>query len=188
MTTIPRATKIMILRHAEKPVDSGSKGVSSSGEEDPESLIIQGWVRAGALACLLAPTSKAIQNPELAQPQFLYASGIGKHDNSSRPQQTITPLNERLGLSINTDYLKGHENAMVANALACDGVVLICWQHQEIPKIANQIVDNVTTVPQQWLENRFDLIWVFDLNPTSGRYSFKQVPQCLLALDLSTPM
>ncbi|MBW4586150.1 hypothetical protein G7B40_024780 [Aetokthonos hydrillicola Thurmond2011] len=84
--------------------------------------------------------------------------------------------------------MKGQENVMVANALACDGVVLICWEHHEIPNIANQIVDNATTVPQEWSGNRFDLIWVFDLDPTSGRYSFKQVPLCLLAGDLSTPM
>ncbi|SRR5579883_2039876 len=188
MSTIPQATKIMLIRHAEKPVDSGPKGVLSSGEEDLESLIVQGWVRAGALACLLAQASETIQNPELAQPQFLYASGIGRHSNSRRPQQTITPLSEKLRLSINTNYLKGQENEMVANALTCDGVVLICWEHQEIPSIANQILGNATTVPQQWLGSRFDLIWVFDLNPTSGRYSFKQVPQYLLAGDLSTPM
>lgn len=186
MPTKPKATKIMVIRHAEKPVDTDSKGVLSSGEEDPESLIVQGWIRAGALACLLAPAREPIQNPDLAQPQFLYASEIGRHSNSKRPQQTITPLSEKLSLSINTDYLKGLEKEMVANALTCDGVVLICWEHQDIPTIANQILGNATTAPQQWLGSRFDLIWIFDLNPTSGTYSFKQVPQCLLKGDLST--
>ena len=49
-------SKIMIIRHAEKPPDSGGPfGVTAGGEKDAESLIIQGWQRAGALACLFAP-------------------------------------------------------------------------------------------------------------------------------------
>ncbi len=184
---MPNAIKIMVIRHAEKPADSGLfYGVLTTGEQNRESLIVQGWERAGALACFFAPTNGILQNSDLAKPQFLYASGIGKHSNSLRPQETVTPLSAKLGLNININYLKGQETALVKNALTCDGVVLICWEHQNIPTIANQILGNTTTAPQSWPGNRFDLVWVFDFNSTSGNYNFNQSPQFLLAGDSPT--
>jgi hypothetical protein len=185
--TTPTATKIMVIRHAEKPADSGSPfGVTTAGEQDAESLIVQGWQRAGALATLFAPSRGPLQSPELAIPQFLYASGIAKHSSSLRPQETITPLRDKLSLSINTTYLKGDEQAMVDDAVSQSGIVLICWEHQAVPEIANFILGNNTTVPQKWPGDRFDLVWVFDLNSSNSQYGFTQVPQLLLAGDSNT--
>ena len=181
---MPNPTKIMVIRHAEKPASSGTPyGVKPDGKNDPESLIVDGWQRAGALACFFAPAYGPLQNPELAKPQFLYASGIGHHSHSERPQETITPLSAKLNLKIDTGYLKDDYSSMVKNALSCDGVVLICWEHQDIPKIANQILGNSTTAPQKWPGDRFDVVWVFDWDASAGAYSFAQVPQCLLAGD-----
>jgi hypothetical protein len=180
-------TKIMVIRHAEKPAASGSPhGVSPNGKEDPESLTVQGWQRAGALAVLFAPTHGALQNTGLAVPQVLFASQVTKHSSSERPQQTITPLCDKLGLKINTDYAKDDWSAMVNEALKSEGVVLICWEHQDIPSIANQILGNKTTAPQQWPGNRFDVVWVFDRK--AGAYEFNQVPQSLLAGDSPDPI
>jgi len=179
-------TKIMVIRHAEKPAKSGSPlGVSTDGNKDSESLIVDGWQRAGGLACFFAPTSGPLQNSKLANPQFLYASGIAHHSHSKRPQETITPLSNKLNLTINTQYLKEDYESMVESALKCDGVVLICWEHQDIPAIANQILNNTTTSPQNWPGDRFDLVWVFDWDPATNAYTFNQVPQCLLAADSS---
>jgi hypothetical protein len=61
--------------------------------------------------------------------------------------------------------------------------VLIAWQHEASPAIANQILGNDTTAPQKWPGSRFDLVWVFDLDAGSGTYTFTQVPQLLLAGD-----
>ncbi len=177
-------TKIMIVRHAEKPADvPPPQGVDIDGNADPESLIPQGWQRAGALACLFAPSRGPLQAPELATPQSLFATGVGHHSHSLRPQETIAPTARKLGLAIDTSNLKGDETAVAQAAMACGGVALIAWQHQDIPTIANAIVGNDSTVPQQWPGDRFDLVWVFDLQP-GGTYSFTQVPQLLLAGDL----
>ena len=72
--------------------------------------------------------------------------------------------------------------------MACGGVALISWQHEDIPAIANIILGNSTTVPQQWQGDRFDIVWVFDLDQSSSSYSFKQVPQRLFAGDSPSPI
>jgi hypothetical protein len=183
----PNATKIMIIRHGEKPAASGSPfGVAIDGSQDSESLIVQGWQRAGALTTLFAPSRGPVQSPELATPQFLYASGIAKHSSSKRPQETITPLQQKISVAIDTGFLKGDEAAMADDAASQNGIVLICWEHEAIPAIANQILGNNTIVPQTWPGDRFDLVWVFDLNASTGQYSFTQVPQLLLAGDQDT--
>jgi hypothetical protein len=40
--------------------------------------------------------------PVLAQPKTIFASGIGKHSNSLRPQHTALDLATVLGLSLQT--------------------------------------------------------------------------------------
>lgn len=95
---------------------------------------------------------------------------VGSH--SQRPIQTVTPMAAALGLTPVTAHTKGEERALVADALNWDGVVLICWQHENIPAIGNLIVGNSTTVPQNWPEDCYDLIWVFDRTGVS--WGFRQ--------------
>jgi hypothetical protein len=188
MAAVPTTKKIMIIRHAEKPPASGEVfGVTAEGDQDAESLIIQGWQRAGALACLFAPTHGPLQNPELATPQFLLASDSKSGGGSERPVETITPLASKLGLTPKTHH-KSDIDKVAADAMAGGGTTLICWQHEDIPSISNVIVGNQTTVPQKWPGERFDIVWVFDLDIASNSYSFSQVPQCLLAGDSPEPI
>jgi hypothetical protein len=188
MATAPKTTKIMIIRHAEKPPASGAPfGVTADGNQDAESLIIQGWQRAGALACLFAPTDGPLQNAELATPTFLFASESKTGGGSKRPIETITPLASKLALPITT-HKKTSIDKVAADAIACGGTALISWQHEDVPAIANIILGNDTTVPQQWPGNRFDVVWVFDLDPSSNAYSFSQVPQSLLSGDSPDPI
>jgi hypothetical protein len=191
MSNTPTTTKIMIIRHAEKPYTNtdGKQylGVTPSGKDDKEALIVQGWQRAGALAVLFSPFNKALQNPALATPQILYASVPGTESKSKRPVETITPLSELLNVTINENYGSTDYTAMVADAQQQNGTVLIAWQHQHIPAIANSILGN-ESAPQKWPGDRFDLVWVFDLDPSTGQYALTQVPQNLLAGDLNTPI
>lgn len=186
---MPAATKIMIVRHAEKPATRGSPhGIAIDGKEDKESLIPLGWQRAGALAPFFAPSDGQFTSPLIVSPQKLFASGVGKHSNSLRPQETITPTAQKLGLTIDTSFLKGQEPALAKALVQVVGVVLVAWEHQNIPKIANAILGNATTVPQKWPGDRFDLVWVFDLQAATGKYAFSQVPQLLLAGDRPSPI
>lgn len=59
--TKPRATKVMIIRHADKPPEPPKEpppfGVTREGTQDEQALIVRGWQRAGALASFFDPAS-----------------------------------------------------------------------------------------------------------------------------------
>lgn len=206
----PVATKIMIIRHGEKPPEPPKHkpppfGVTDGGAHDGASLVVRGWQRAGALATFFAPQpGQPFGNPHIATPQFAYASKIetkgskptdkkGKKigSTSRRPQETITPLLDKLGGAVTSDFSidKGEEKSLAKAAAACAGVVLICWEHQSITSITKRLpVDPKTPVPESWPvdtrgKGRFDVVWVFDLEQGAGLYSFTQVSQNLLAGD-----
>jgi len=180
------ATKIMIIRHAEKPADDGSiAGVSQAGLQDPEELAVRGWQRSGALIGLFAPPKRAFASPLLATPDVIFASGVAKHSNSLRPQHTVLALADFIGQQLDLSHTKGEENLLVANVRSKNGNILIAWEHEAIPEIANQITGDRTTCPQKWPEERFDLVWVFDWGLAASRWRFEQVPQMLLPGDSS---
>lgn len=184
-----RATKIMLLRHAEKPAkDAAPYGVTAEGERSKESLEIRGWQRAGALATLLAPANGHFQHPSLAKPQFLFASKPVRRKGSQRSLETITPLAQKLAIRINSGFQRSDYASMIEEVVSCNGVALICWQREYIPQIAAHILRHNKIAPAVWPEDCFDMIWVFDLVRSSSKYTFKQVPQKLLGGDLKTPI
>ncbi|WP_206956553.1 hypothetical protein [Trinickia acidisoli] len=177
-------TKIMLIRHAEKPTGNIG-GVSPDGTADAADLIVQGWQRAGALVGLFDPPAGKGCRAGLATPQHVFASGIGKHSNSLRPQHTITPLSAKLGIEIDTQYLKGDEAKLASAITEVGGVVLVAWEHQNIPAIAAAIFPG-GPYPSSWPDPRFDLVWVFDRVSGSNAWAFSQVPQLLLVGDQSS--
>jgi len=187
------ATKIMIIRHAEKPTTTPpppTNGVTITGSPDKDSLIPQGWQRAGALVALFAPSRGPLQSSELATPQFIYATSTSDVEGN-RPEETITPLAAKLGLTPNKSFANSQEQAAAASAMSCNGIVLICWPHGKIPKLASYIPlssNNKNPVPQSWPSDRFDVVFVFDLDTSAGGYIFSQVPQLLLSVDSPNPI
>ena len=75
------SARILLMRHAEKPLDP----------RDPE-LSDAGKARADALARYIPQ--------DVAKPDFLFAPAASKY--SVRPIQTLTPLSERFSLPLNT--------------------------------------------------------------------------------------
>ncbi len=185
------ASKLMLIRHAEKPIAASApnpayNGIDVYGNPDKDSLIPQGWQRAGALIKLFTSESGP-----LPAPQFLFAPNQFGNGTSKRPYETITPLSQKLGISINppqAQYSKGDYVAMLTAATSCNGTVLIAWEHGEIPDLAAWILQNTNITVPKWPGSRFDIVWVFDLDASSGTYSFNQAPQLLLAGDLATPI
>jgi hypothetical protein len=111
-------------------------------------------------------------------------------------------LAAKLGLTIDTTHRKSHYAEMVAAALACDGAVLVAWQHEDIalktrvgdPGISHEILKQTGTaqtfnVPANWptgpVGARYDLVFLFDRPSGSGPIiGFMLFPQQLLANDL----
>lgn len=179
----------MLIRHAEKPDRDGEPfGVTEKGQRNKEALAVRGWQRAGALATLFAPTNANFQHSALARPKFLFASKPLRRKGSRRPIQTIRPLAHKLEIDINSNFQRADYESMLQDVFSCKGVVLVCWQREYIPQIASYILGGGSKVPADWPEDRYDMVWVFDLNGSSGRYTFKQVPQTLLSCDLGTPI
>ena len=120
-TVTPAATKIMLIRHAEKPQSNPPlQGVDINGEPDNESLIVLGWQRAGALVVYFAPSLGPFQNSEIETPQFIYASNVTSGSDSKRPQETVTPLIDKLGsgnVTVKLQLCEGKEAGK-----ACRGV------------------------------------------------------------------
>jgi len=192
-------TKIMIIRPAEKPLLTQTpnvNGVNVDGDIDQDSLIVQGWQRAGALAVLFAPSRGSLQDPNLATPNFIYACSASNSDEVNRPEETVTPLIAKLTtpggtLMTNMDFEKDNVVGVAASVLGCWGGLLISWPHGKIPNLANQIPlsPNSPPVPQgKWPSDRFDVVWVFDYDSSSGKYTFSQIPQLLLAGDSPEPL
>jgi hypothetical protein len=89
------ATKIIVIRHAEKP--SGYNGTQYAGVNNlgtvagcagAKHLVTLGWERAGALITLFA-APWGPKTPLLATPQFLFASDpIAKQDDWRRRSES----------------------------------------------------------------------------------------------------
>ena len=189
-------SKIMIIRHAEKPPKPPNKigpwdvladGQSGSGK----SLIVQGWQRAGALNAFFAPYQTRPSNSAIATPDYIYAAN--PEGESQRPWETVTPLAAWLKYEqgtpqFNTDFNIGSDEAkMVQSVLTLSGTVLICWEHDNImPNIMQAInaaipIANYALIPAAW-PGVFYLVWVLDLNGSS--YTWSSHNQNLVAGDL----
>ena len=173
------ATKIMVIRHAEKPTDK-DQGVDQKGNEDKRNLIVRGWQRAGALASFFAKPSDAKSGIE--RPATIFATAPAEGSESKRPLHTVGPLAELLNLTVNSTIAEGAEDKLVKDAIAANGVVLIAWHHEKIPAIANLILQN-QTAPQKWPGDRFDVVWIFSHDNANASWKFSQAPQLLLAGD-----
>ena len=177
------------MRHAEKPAkDDAPFGVTIDGERNKESLEVRGWQRAGALVELFAPANGRPSNALLTRPKFLFASKPLRHKGSRRPTETVFPLAQKLGIKVAAHWERSELENMLEEVLGCRGPVLICWQREYIPLIAALILGTKAGVPAIWPEDRFDIIWVFDLNRSTGKYRIKQVPQKLLDGDRPAPI
>ena len=180
---------ISLIRHAEKQLGDGPPyGVSADGRLDPESLTPRGWQRAGALVGLFTPRADRHDAAILPTPAHLFASEVGPHSHSQRPLETLLPLSERLGLPLDEPFLRDDLDKLVEAIRACNGDVLVAWEHTRLPLIATRLVGDGSGVPQIWPDDRFDLVWVFEPGSTGGSRRLRQVPQLLLAGDRAEPI
>ncbi len=177
---------VVIVRHAEKEIAGKAPfGVTVDGVRDSESLTPRGWQRAGALIGLFVPRSEDAPWPVAPTPRHLFACRVGSDNaDSRRPLETLQPLSERLGLAVDERFFRTQLEEVAAAILACDGVVLVAWEHKMIPLLAASLKEGPGGIPPEWPDDRFDVAWVLEPEEDTGGYAFRQVPQLLLAGDL----
>jgi hypothetical protein len=178
---------LLLIRHGEKPV-KGCQGVDEQGKANPDGLIPRGWERAGALATLFAPNGTTLRST-LPTPGGLVSPRYS--DLVHRPYLTLIPLSRRLNITITTDHeVDDHPEKVAKSLLSTDSaVVLVCWEHDHLVKIAGAIaaavpMANPAEVPTSWPDDRFDVIWRFDLGEHARNWTFSSLDQQLLAGDL----
>ncbi|HEY0184247.1 MAG TPA: hypothetical protein VGC09_15665 [Rhodopila sp.] len=181
------AIEILLLRHAEKPGDpDAGPGLTPDGREDEKSLTVRGWQRAGALAGCLA--RNALSRPRLPAPDRIYASAFregGGH--SRRPEQTVLPLAQALGLQVDLTWALHQEAAFGAALAASLGTALVCWQHQGLADLARAVAapQTISDLPAgwSWPPDRYDVIWSMRREAPGEPWRFTQYCQSLLAGD-----
>lgn len=191
-------SKIMIIRHGEKPPNHPGKTGPFDVQEDGQSgggksLIVIGWQRAGALNAFFAPYKGAPTKKHIAKPDHIYAAD--PKGESKRPWETVVPLAAWLDYQQNTPQFNtsfdigGGEPALVQSVLGLDGTVLICWEHDNImPNIVGAInksvpISNYSSIPSAW-PDVFYLVWIFNLDSKGTSYEWHEVRQDLMVGDV----
>lgn len=181
---------ILIIRHGEKPVDGVEGGVDASGSPDSRSLTPRGWQRAGAWTALLVPPPAAPATgaqPILPRPTAIFASALTRRldggGRSRRPLETVIPLSARLGLEIDQRFTKGMESLLAAAISTIEGVVLVCWQHENIATIA-RILAPGAEIPGAWPADRFNVLFRLGRDRPQSEWTFEQISPVMLAGDV----
>jgi hypothetical protein len=169
LSALAAPLKVMIIRHGEKP-DSGNE-LNARGQE-----------RALALVNFFTTNPPVLSDGKPVA--AIYAMKPSREDGSLRPIQTVTPLAEKLGLTINADIKKDHVDdlidAVLKNSTADGKTVLICWEHKIIPTIVQRF--GWDKAPDKWAGEVFDRVWVLGFTKDKVT-SFDDLPQQLLAGD-----
>jgi hypothetical protein len=182
---------LLIIRHAEKPVDGEVQGVDVGGAQDGKSLTARGWQRAGVWAELFVPSSGL--PGLLPKPSTIFASAPATHhelalggvgSKSRRPLETVSPLADKLGVAVDLRFSKGDEPALAAAIADIDGVILVCWQHEDISAITNALTPRPAGVPGIWPGDCFNAVFRFVRNGRpAGAWIFDQLSPVLLKGD-----
>ncbi|KAE8382018.1 hypothetical protein BDV26DRAFT_278417 [Aspergillus bertholletiae] len=137
--TVMGSPTVYLIRHGEKP-DDGGNGLSAQGLERAQ--------------CLRSVFGKASQYDI----GYIMAQTPKKSGKRARPYDTVAPLAEDLGLTVDTscdrDDLKCVKKAI--HNYKGDGNILICWQHGALTDIVKALGDDDAP---EYPSDRFDLIW-----------------------------
>lgn len=192
--------EVLLIRHGEKP----PKG---------NNLNVRGMQRAQALVPLFANMPFYSSNTGgttavYGVPVAIYARGQKKATSSARPIETVTPLAKQLGVSINhaidTDTFSPKNakkyahmyydlvNEILGNPAYNGQKVLICWEHDAIPTIAQAFLDKAggASLPKALVSPKnfvkFDRIYRIHFNQhTKQATKIENLAQALLYGDSS---
>ncbi|HMG70735.1 MAG TPA: hypothetical protein VK544_06440 [Gemmatimonadaceae bacterium] len=158
---VARPAQIILLRHAEKPADPDDSHLSPAGVKRAEQLV-----------------PFIMKDPAMSRfglPVAVFASQTTKHDNGQRSQETVAPLARALKLQVQAPFRSKDYAALarmiLANPAYAGKTVLICWTHEEIPRLASAL--GVKPRPPKWKDSVFDRVYVISYqNGNAGLATF----------------
>ena len=129
---------VYFIRHGEKP----TQGIG---------LNAQGIQRSKWLRKLFGPHSGY-------EVKYMIAQRPKANGKRRRPLDTLRPLADELGLTVDTDCERDDFEEFVAKIKSYkgEGNILVCWEHKRLTDLALALgVHNPPTYPK----DRFDIIW-----------------------------
>lgn len=176
--------QIMFVRHGEKPGEDGEPhGINHIGQHDKHSLSVRGWMRAGALASLMAHLPMPT-HPEATRPQRVVATLPTEEARSRREVDTAEPIARRLDIAVEGGMAHGMESELRLDILADPRSTLVVWHHGKLPHLVRGFpVTNRHDIPHHWPDERFDLIWLLTRGAADLEYTFTSLNQRLLDGD-----
>ena len=176
---------VMFARHGEKPGDSGPPhGINDRGETDKHSLSVRGWTRAGALAALLAHAPMG-SHPHLVRPERIVATAPSRNAKSRREMDTALPLGSRVRVDVEGTHGHGSEAAARQDILGQRRDTFVVWHHGSLAHFVRGFpIANPDQVPDEWPDDRFDMIWILRRGADEVSYTFSSVDQRLLSGDV----
>lgn len=141
---IHRATKIIVLRHAEKPIDPHD-----------QRLAHRGYKRAEYLADYIPKN--------FGRPDYIFATEPTK--SSFRPFLTVQPLwdavkDSMMDVSVDDEAALHLGAKLRAGDLNTGKNVVVCWHHGKIPELLKGLGASKHDYPAIWPENDFSTIYV----------------------------
>jgi hypothetical protein len=144
----PRPAQIILIRHAEKPLDAKNPHLSPSGIKRAERLV-----------------PFITTDPRMTRfglPVAVFATRTTKDDNGQRTQETVAPLARTLKLPVQAPFLGKDYAALAKQILKTSAyagkTVLICWNHEEIPQLAAAL--GIKPKPPKWKASVFDGVYI----------------------------
>ena len=107
---------------------------------------------------------------------------------SRRPLETVVSLAAKIGVRIDQSFSKGQEAALAAAISNLHGVVLVCWQHEDIANISNALTPTPHGIPTVWPSNRFNVMFRFDRSSDTCAWIFQQIVPVMLDGDSDAPI
>ena len=144
-------SRILLMRHADKPDDP----------DDPD-LSATGMARAEHLATYIPQT--------FGKPDYIIATAPSKH--SDRPLETVEPLARAVGVTVQHDIgdkdFEDLIDEIFSNPTYHGKTVVISWHHGTLPAIAALLGAPEGSYPDPWPDNTYNVILDFRYDANSG--------------------
>ena len=144
-STLNAPGKILLMRHAEKPGDPTNPCLTEAGRH-----------RADRLAMFIPAM--------FGKPDFVFAAAVNKH--SFRAYLTMRPLCDAIAIGLDTSFesdgYRALANKLFADPFVAGKLVVVCWTHKELPKLANALKARQGDYPEPWDASVFNLILELD--------------------------